>query len=123
MGDGSGSQAPSSTHSSSREVAEALAKKGVKALIGEGAGLTPEPGQVLGCSYAAATRLPEDVDGYIFIGGGRFHPLGLALKTGKPIVVANPYNGSVLELDEVGTHAARQEEDGAHRRPRRQRRR
>ncbi len=83
-----------------REVAEALSKKGVKALVGEGGGLTPEPGQVLGCSYAAATRLPEDVDGYIFIGGGRFHPLGLALKTGKPVIVANPYNGSVTRLDE-----------------------
>ena len=83
-----------------REVAEALSEKGVKAFVGEGGGLTPEPGQVLGCSYASATRLPEDVDGYIFIGGGRFHPLGLALKTGKPIIVANPYNGSVTRLDE-----------------------
>jgi len=83
-----------------REVAEALDQKGIKALVGEGAGETPEAGQVLGCSYSAATRLSEDVDGYIFIGGGRFHALGLALTTGKPIVVANPYNGSVTRLDE-----------------------
>jgi 2-(3-amino-3-carboxypropyl)histidine synthase len=83
-----------------REVAEALGQRGVKALVGEGAGITPEGGQVLGCSYSAATRLPEDVDGYIFIGGGRFHPLGLALTTGKPVVIANPYNGSVTRLDE-----------------------
>jgi 2-(3-amino-3-carboxypropyl)histidine synthase len=83
-----------------REVAEALEKKGIKALIGEGAGETPEAGQVLGCSYSAATRLPEDVDGYIFIGGGRFHALGLALTTGKTVVVANPYNGIVTRFDE-----------------------
>ncbi len=83
------------------EVAEILNQKGVKALIGKGSGLTPEDGQVLGCSYAAATRLPEDVDGYIFIGGGRFHPLGLALTTGKPVVMANPYNGAVSRLDEA----------------------
>ncbi len=82
------------------EVAEALAGRGVEALIGEGAGLTPEPGQVLGCSYSAATKLPEGVDGFVFIGGGRFHALGLALRTGKPIVVANPYNGKVSKLDE-----------------------
>lgn len=82
------------------EVAEALTKKGIKALVGEEGELTPEPGQVLGCSYTAATSLPEDVNGYLFIGGGRFHPLGLALKTGKPIIVANPYNGSVTRLDE-----------------------
>lgn len=82
------------------EVAAALGEKGVKALIGEGAGKTPEAGQVLGCSYSAATRLPEDVDGYIFIGGGRFHPLGLTLTTGKPVVIANPYNGEVSKLEE-----------------------
>jgi 2-(3-amino-3-carboxypropyl)histidine synthase len=82
------------------EVAEALKQNGVKALIGEGVGITPEAGQVLGCSYAAATKLPEEVDGYIFIGGGKFHPLGLALATGRPIVVANPYNGSVTRFDE-----------------------
>ena len=83
-----------------REVAEALGQKGVKALIGEGTGITPEAGQVLGCSYAAATKLPEEVDGYIFIGGGRFHPLGLALRTGKPVIIANPYNGIVATLNE-----------------------
>ena len=83
-----------------REVAEALGARGVKALIGDGAGITPEAGQVLGCSYAAATKLPEDVDGYIFIGGGRFHPIGLALRTGKPVVIANPYNGTVATLNE-----------------------
>ncbi len=83
-----------------KEVSEALSQKGVKALIGEGAGLTPEAGQVLGCSYAAATRLPEEVDGFIFIGGGKFHAIGLALRTGKPVIIANPYNGQVSRLDE-----------------------
>ena len=83
-----------------REVAEALKQRGVKAIIGEGAGITPEAGQVLGCSYSASTKLSEDVDGYIFIGGGRFHALGLAFTTGKPIIIANPYNGNVTRLDE-----------------------
>ena len=81
-----------------QEVAESLRSKGINTFIGDGAGVTPENGQVLGCSYAAATNLLEDVDGYLFIGGGRFHPLGLALSTGKPVVVANPYNGTVLKL-------------------------
>ena len=82
------------------EVAEVLKQRGVDAIIGEGAGITPEAGQVLGCSYSASTKLSEDVDGYIFIGGGRFHALGLALTTGKPIVIANPYNGNVTRLDD-----------------------
>jgi 2-(3-amino-3-carboxypropyl)histidine synthase len=82
------------------EIVKALAVKRVKALVGEGAGITPVGGQVLGCSYSAATRLQENVDGYIFIGGGKFHPLGLALTTGKQVVVVDPYNSHVSKLDE-----------------------
>ena len=83
-----------------KEISQALGQRGVKALIGEGTDPTPEDGQVLGCSYAAATKLPEEVDGYIFIGGGRFHAIGLALRTGRPVIIANPYNGKVSRLDE-----------------------
>lgn len=81
-------------------VSEMLRERGVEALVGEGGGTTPECGQVLGCSYSAATRLPGEVDAHVFIGGGRFHPLGLALTTGKPVVIANPYSGSVSRLDD-----------------------
>jgi len=83
-----------------KEISQALGQRGVKALIGEGTDPTPEDGQVLGCSYAAATKLPEEVDGYIFIGGGRFHAIGLARRTGRPVIIANPYNGKVSRLDE-----------------------
>ncbi len=83
------------------ELAKALAEKGVRALVGKGSGSTPEDGQVLGCRYKSATSLPEEVDGYIFVGGGRFHPLGLALTSGKPVLVANPYNSTVSMLGEA----------------------
>jgi 2-(3-amino-3-carboxypropyl)histidine synthase len=32
------------------------------------------------------------------LGGGQFHPLGLVLSTGKPVVIANPYTFSVSEI-------------------------
>jgi len=83
-----------------KEVAEVLEGRGFEALVGKGRGVTPENGQVLGCSYSAATNLSEDVDGYLFIGGGKFHSLGLALTTGKPVIVANPYSGDVSMFDE-----------------------
>ncbi len=83
-----------------KEVAKVLGDRGFKALVGKGRGITPEDGQVLGCNYSAATDLPEDVDGYLFIGGGKFHSLGLALTTEKPIIVANPYSGNVSRFDE-----------------------
>jgi 2-(3-amino-3-carboxypropyl)histidine synthase len=83
------------------EVAEALRRRGFTPLIGGGDDVTPYDGQVLGCHYSAATSLPEDADGYLFIGGGTFHPIGLALTTGKPVVTANPYNATVSLLGEA----------------------
>jgi 2-(3-amino-3-carboxypropyl)histidine synthase len=82
------------------EIAESLKQKGLDPLIGPGRGRTPHDGQILGCDYHTAQSVAEEVDGYLFIGAGRFHPLGLALATGKPVVVADPYLSSVEELSE-----------------------
>jgi 2-(3-amino-3-carboxypropyl)histidine synthase len=80
------------------EVADALRAAGKEPYTGKGGGKTPLDGQVLGCMYAAATAVPAEVDGFLFVGGGNFHPLGLALSSGKPVVIANPYNGTVTPL-------------------------
>lgn len=76
-------------------VASELEGRGFKPNIGAGDDVTPHPGQVLGCHYGTAQRVADDVDGFLFIGGGQFHPLGLMLSTGKPVVLADPYDGSV----------------------------
>lgn len=78
-----------------KDVAKLLEEKGFKAYIGEGYGKTPNPGQILGCYYYNAQVINGDVDGFLYIGGGQFHPNGIILSTGKPIVIANPYNGKV----------------------------
>jgi 2-(3-amino-3-carboxypropyl)histidine synthase len=84
------------------EVASEMAKWGLHAVMGEGDAKTPFRGQVLGCHYGTATSVAGDVDAFLYIGGGQFHPVGLVLSTGKPVVVANPYDGSVAvrHLDE-----------------------
>jgi 2-(3-amino-3-carboxypropyl)histidine synthase len=82
------------------EISEALTRLGFITYIGEGGEATPEPGQVLGCSYLQAIALPSEVDCFFFVGGGKFHPLGIAISTGKPVIIANPYNGSVNRLDD-----------------------
>jgi 2-(3-amino-3-carboxypropyl)histidine synthase len=48
-------------------------------------------GQILGCRHDRALKL--DVDCFLYIGSGRFHPLGLALKTDKPVYMLNPISG------------------------------
>ena len=82
------------------EVADALRRRGMRAVIGAGGGATPHDGQVLGCDYTTARAVASEVEGFLFIGGGRFHPLGLALATGKPVVAADPYLSSVTEIGE-----------------------
>ena len=80
------------------EVAASLRRAGLEPLVGSGVGRTPNDGQVLGCDYRTALSITDEADGYLFIGAGRFHPLGLALTTGRPVVVADPYDLSVDEI-------------------------
>lgn len=47
-------------------------------------------GQVLGCNAIAAEKINEQVDEWLFIGSGEFHPVQVALKTGKRVWLWNP---------------------------------
>jgi 2-(3-amino-3-carboxypropyl)histidine synthase len=50
-------------------------------------------GQVLGCNYASAE---VDADQVLYVGGGKFHPLGLAMEhPDKHVVIADPVNNVV----------------------------
>lgn len=78
------------------EVLEVLMGRGIEGVVRPG-GRTRYPGQVLGCNYEAARN--ADVDEYLFVGTGRFHPLGVALATGKRTVAADPVTGNVYVID------------------------
>ncbi|MFC7222459.1 diphthamide biosynthesis enzyme Dph2 [Halalkalicoccus sp. GCM10025322] len=54
-------------------------------------------GQVLGCNYASADI---DADQVLYVGGGKFHPLGLAMEhPEKKVVIADPVNNVVSVAD------------------------
>lgn len=75
------------------EIADALIENDFEVEIG---------GQVLGCQQHNALKL--DVDAILFIGSGRFHPLGIAKKTDKPVYILNPLSevfDIILPLDAV----------------------
>ena len=55
-------------------------------------------GQILGCDVSAAERIKDKVDVFVYIGTGAFHPLGVALKTGKDVIVANPLTNQVSKV-------------------------
>ena len=80
------------------EVRNWLLKSGKIVAIGD-AGHTRFAGQVTGCNYSNATSISTDVEAFLFIGGGRFHAVGVALATGKPTVVADPYEKRAYPVD------------------------
>ncbi|MFB6114409.1 MAG: diphthamide biosynthesis enzyme Dph2 [Halodesulfurarchaeum sp.] len=54
-------------------------------------------GQVLGCNYASAE---VDADQILYVGGGKFHPVGLAMsEPEKRVVIADPVNNVVTLAD------------------------
>ena len=58
------------------------------------------PGQVLGCDFSNAQSVLEKVEAYVFVGGGRFHAIGLALSTSKPTIIADPYEQIAYPIQE-----------------------
>jgi len=54
------------------------------------------PGQVLGCDYSAAEPFDRLVDCFLYLGTGRFHPIGLATRVSKPVLVLD-YELDTLE--------------------------
>jgi 2-(3-amino-3-carboxypropyl)histidine synthase len=74
---------------------EVLKKHGFDVFIGESNNKNLESGQILGCNLDSAINVAENVEGFIFLGAGRFHPIAIAISTDKPVVTANPYTLSV----------------------------
>lgn len=56
-------------------------------------------GQVLGCNAASAKKINPDVDAFLYIGSGVFHPIEIAVETGKEVFCFNPFT---KEMKKVG---------------------
>jgi 2-(3-amino-3-carboxypropyl)histidine synthase len=73
-----------------------LQAKGITTSVAEGGGRTPNRGQVLGCSFAAAKA--SGADEILFVGTGLFHPIGIALATHARVIALDPLTGSPREV-------------------------
>ncbi len=56
-------------------------------------------GQILGCDVSVAEKISNKVYAFLFIGSGVFHPLAVALKTGKPVFCWNPFVKEMKTID------------------------
>ena len=78
-------------------VKEKLESKGFQVVVGKGNNLMLE-GQVFGCDFSTAFPRHSEVDAFAFLGESEFHAVGLALATGKPTFMLDPYMNEVTDM-------------------------
>lgn len=88
--------------------ADFLEQSGKVVRVGRGDSRLMHPGQLLGCNVSAAQEVSHDVDSFLYIGSGNFHPLSVAIHTGKPVIVVDPVMNEVRELGEMRDRILRQ---------------
>lgn len=77
---------------------EILLKAGKTVAIGD-AGCLPYAGQVTGCNYSNVKAVKNEVEAFLFLGGGSFHAIGAELASGKPTIVADPYEKRAFTIE------------------------
>lgn len=88
---------------------DALRRLGTTLRTGTGDRRLSYGAQALGCNYTSAQSIETDVDGFLFLGTGRFHPIGLAMAVTKPIWSLDPLQGRFEEpIDRAALVRARQ---------------
>lgn len=86
---------------------DVLLKESKKVVIG-GAGRLRYAGQVTGCDYSNVRAVTDQVDAFLFVGGGKFHAIGISLATSKPTIVADPYEERAFSVEGEAEKTLRQ---------------
>lgn len=69
-----------------------LEKSGKKVFVGGS-------GQVIGCNFANALSIEKDVEVFLVVSSGKFHAIGLALKTSKPVFLFDVELSELQKID------------------------
>jgi 2-(3-amino-3-carboxypropyl)histidine synthase len=78
-------------------VASILESEGLRPIIGKGLGQLHD-GQVFGCEFYPAYNIKDQVDAMALLGQSMFHALGVALSTGMPTFMLDPYSDEVVDV-------------------------
>jgi 2-(3-amino-3-carboxypropyl)histidine synthase len=76
---------------------EILTRAGKTVIVGDTRQME-YPGQVSGCNYSNAKSVAGEVEAFLFVGGGMFHALGIALNTSRPTIIADPYDNRAYSI-------------------------
>jgi len=91
-----------------KKVEEILRRSGIEVEIGHPGGHAQYDGQITGCDYTAAKVIEQSVEAYLYVGGGLFHPLGLALTVDLPVIAVDPHSGEVRDVTALGQRLRKQ---------------
>ncbi|MCI4343061.1 MAG: diphthamide biosynthesis enzyme Dph2 [Thermoplasmata archaeon] len=72
-----------------------LGRRGFDVRVGRGDRRLAYAGQALGCNYTGAEAVESVVDGFLFLGTGMFHPIGLAFAVDRPVWSLDPLQGTL----------------------------
>jgi len=90
-----------------KEAKNLLLKAEKTVAIGD-AGLVKYPGQVIGCDFSNAKSVSKEAEAFLFVGGGRFHAIGVALATAKPTIIADPYEKRAYSIHDEAKRILKQ---------------
>jgi len=77
-----------------------LGRRGFEVIVGRQNNLLMES-QIFGCDFSTVYPLRDAVDAFCFLGESEFHAVGLALATGKPTFMLDPYMEEVVDMREA----------------------
>jgi 2-(3-amino-3-carboxypropyl)histidine synthase len=83
-----------------KPVKDQLESKGFEVVVGKGNNLMLE-GQIFGCDFSTSYPVRDQVDAFAVLGESEFHAVGLALATGKPTFMLDPYMNEVTDMQEA----------------------
>jgi 2-(3-amino-3-carboxypropyl)histidine synthase len=86
---------------------EILTRAGKTVVVGD-TGQIAYSGQVSGCNYSNAKSVADEAEAFLFVGGGMFHALGIALNTSKPTIIADPYDNRAYQINTEAQKILRQ---------------
>ena len=55
--------------------------------------------QLLGCDQGAAEKIKDNVDAFLYVGTGVFHPLGIAISIDKEVFCYDPIHAIMSKID------------------------
>ena len=87
----------------------ALAGRGFEVHLGRGDRRLAYAAQALGCNYTGAETVVPEVEAFLFVGTGAFHPLGLALAVERPVWSLDPRQNQIEGPFDRGTLVRRRQ--------------